>query len=149
MLVFIGCHLKTREENAAAGEGDISDYESLKENGDVELPNADGTKADVKYVSSSVNQNDAEVFAQTLVDYAYAICGIPDRKRKGGGTGDTGDAVYLRDGYQSLELVARVKERSFKKSERQSLRMICKILKIFNSIDLKPMQVDVKFIVIS
>lgn len=146
VLVFIGCHLKTKEENAAAGDGDISDYESLKENGAVELPNADGTKADVKYVSSSVNQNDAEVFAQTLVDYAYAICGIPDRKQKGGGTGDTGDAVYLRDGYQSLELVARVKERSFKKSERQSLRMICKILKVFNGIDLKPMQIDVKFI---
>lgn len=146
VLVFIGCHLKTKEENVMAGDGDISDYESLKEYGAIELPAADGTKADVKYVSSSVNQNEAETLAQTLIDYAYAISGIPDRKQKGGGTGDTGDAVYLRDGFQSLELVARVKERSFKKSERQSLRMVCKILKVFNGIDLKPMQVDVKFI---
>jgi SPP1 family phage portal protein len=146
VLVFIGCHLKTKEENAQAGEGGISDYQSLKEYGAIELPSADGQKADVKYVSSSVNQNDAEVFAQTLADYAYAICGIPDRKQKGGGTGDTGDAVYLRNGFESLELVARVKERSFKKSEHQSLRMVCKILKVFNSIDLKPMQVDIKFI---
>ena len=146
VLVFIGCHLKTSKENAAAGEGDISDYESLKEYGAIELPSADGAKADVKYVSSSVNQNEAETLAQTLIDYAYAISGIPDRKQKGGGAGDTGDAVYLRDGFQSLELVARVKERNFKKSERQSLRTVCKILKVFNGIDLKPMQIDVKFI---
>ena len=147
LIVFIGCHLKTKEENEKAGQGSIADYDSLKANGAIELPNANGGKADVKYVSSSVNQDEAETFAQTLIDYAYAISGIPDRKQKSSGSGgDTGDAVYLRDGYQSLEIVARVKERNFKKSERQSLRMVCKILKIFNGIDLKPMQVDVKFI---
>lgn len=147
VLVFVGCHLRTEKENATAGKGDKSDYELLKEYGAMELPATNGTsKPDVKYVSASVNQNEAETLAQTLIDYAYAITGIPDRKQKGGGTGDTGDAVYLRDGFQSLELVARVKERNFKQSERQSLRMICRILKIFNGIDLRPMQIDVKFI---
>ena len=146
LLVFIGCHLKTAEENKAQGHGGIGDYESLKEQGAIELPNADGAKADVKYVSSSVDQNEAETLAQTLTDYAYAISGIPDRKERSNNGGDTGDAVYLRDGFQSLELVARVKERNFKKSERSTLRMVCKILEVFNGIRLKPMDVDVKFI---
>lgn len=148
VLVFIGCHMKSKEENQAKGEGNASDYDMLQQYGAMELPATGGTaKPEVKYVSASVDQNEAETLAQTLIDYAYAISGIPDRKQKSSGAGgETGDAVYLRDGFQSLELVARVKERSFKQSERQSLRMICKILKIFNGIDLKPMQVDVKFI---
>jgi len=147
VLVFVGCHLKSKEENKAAGAGNTSDYEKLQQYGAMELPATGSTvKPDVKYVSASVDQNEAETLAQTLIDYAYAISGIPDRKQKSGGSGDTGDAVYLRDGFQSLELVARVKERNFKKSEREILRMVCRILKVFNSIDLTPMQVDVKFI---
>lgn len=147
ILVFIGCHLKTAEENKTAGLGATSDFDRLKEELAIELPSADGTKADVKYVNSSVDQNEAETLAQTLIDYVYAVTGIPDRKTSANGSGsDTGDAVYLRDGFQALEIVARVKERNFKKSERVSLRMICKILSTFNNIDLRPMQVDVKFV---
>ena len=147
ILVFIGCHLKTAAENKAANQGTTSDLDRLKEELAIELPSADGKTADVKYVNSNVNQNEAETLAQTLIDYVYAITGIPDRKgNASGGSSDTGDAVYLRDGYQSLEVVARVKERNFKKAERQTLRMVCKILKTFDGIDLKPMQVDVKFI---
>ncbi len=86
------------------------------------------------------------ILAQTLIDYVYAITGIPDRKQKSGGTGDTGDAVYLRDGFQSLEVVARVKERNFKKAERTTLRMICRILKVNEVMDLKPMQIEIKFV---
>lgn len=147
VLVFVGCHLKSKEENQATGAGNTSDYEKLQQYGAMELPATGSTsKPDVKYVSASVDQNEAETLAQTLIDYAYAISGIPDRKERPSGGGDTGDAVYLRDGFQSLELVARTKERNFKKSERQTLRIVCRILKVFNKIDLKPMQVDVKFI---
>jgi SPP1 family phage portal protein len=146
ILVFIGCHLPTAEEDKAKGGKGVSGLDQLKENLAIELPNADGNKADVKYVSSNVNQNEAEVLAQTLIDYVYSITGIPDRKQKNGGTGDTGDAVYLRDGFQSLEVVARVKERNFKKAERTVLRMVCNILKIYEVMDLKPMQIEVKFV---
>lgn len=146
ILVFIGCHLPTADEDKAKGGAGVSGLDQLKENLAIELPNADGAKADVKYVNCQVDQNEAETLAQTLIDYVYAITGIPDRKQKSGGTGDTGDAVYLRDGFQSLEVVARVKERNFKKSERTVLRMVCRVLKINESIDLKPMQIEVKFV---
>lgn len=80
------------------------------------------------------------------MDYVYSITGIPDRKDRSNGGGDTGEAVFLRDGFQSLEIVARVKERNFRKAERRSLRMICEILRRFNGINLRPMDIDVKFI---
>ncbi len=55
ILVFIGCHLKTAEEDKQAGGSGVSDLDALKENLAIELPNADGAKADVKYVNSCAN----------------------------------------------------------------------------------------------
>ena len=144
ILVFQGLHLKTKEEN----KDGVSDARKLKETMTLEFPD-DGTgngNKKVYYVSSNLDQSQAETLQQTLMDYVYAITGIPDRKQKGGGTGDTGDAVYLRDGYQALEVVARVKERNFRKAERRTLRMVCQILKRFDNINLRPMDIDIKFI---
>ena len=76
----------------------------------------------------------------------YAVTGIPDRKTRSNGGGYTGEAVYLRDGWASLEVVARTKERYFRKSEKQMLRIICKILKVFRNIDLKPMHIEPTFV---
>jgi Phage portal protein, SPP1 Gp6-like. len=144
ILVFVGCHLRTKEEK---NNGEPSDYEQLQETFTLEIPaDTNGQHADVKYVNSGVDQNEAETLAQTLMAYVYSITGIPDRKDRAGGGGDTGDAVYLRDGYQSLEIVARVKERNFRKAERRLLRMICEIIRRFNGINLRPMDIDVKFI---
>ena len=72
--------------------------------------------------------------------------GIPDRKTRGGGGGDTGDAVKLRDGWADMEVVARTTEKFNKKSEKQELKVILKILK-----DLKKIQktsiinIDIKY----
>lgn len=93
-----------------------------------------------------MNQNEAETLAETLIDYVYAVTGIPDRKTRSNGGGDTGEAVYLRDGWASLEVVARTKERYFRRSEKQMLKIICKILKVFRNIDLKPMHIEPTFV---
>ncbi len=44
--------------------------------------------------------------------------------------GDTGEAVYLRDGWASLEVVARIKERYFRRAEKQMLKISFKIFKL-------------------
>lgn len=143
ILVFKGLHLKTKEES----KNGVSDYDTLRETLTLEIP-SDGKNNDhdVFYVTPNLNQNEAETLAQTMIDYVYAISGIPDRKERSSGGGDTGDAVYLRDGFQSLEVVARVKERNFRCSERRTLRLVCRLLKYMSNIDLKPMQIDIKFI---
>lgn len=146
LLVFVNCDLKSAEQNKQLNKGDVSDMDSLKENLAISIQSTQGTPADIKFVNSQVDQNEAETLAQTLIDYVYAISGIPDRKQRSNGGGDTGDAVYLRDGFQSLEIVARVKERNFRKSERTVLRMVCRIIDKFNNIKLKPMQVDIRFV---
>lgn len=143
ILVFQGLHLKTAQENANVGGK--SDLDNLKKTMTLEFQDTTGN-AKVYYVSSDLDQSQAETLQNTLMDYVYAITGIPDRKQSGGGTGDTGDAVYLRDGFQALEVVARVKERNFRKAERQTLRMVCTILQRFEDVSLRPMDIDIKFI---
>lgn len=145
ILVFQGLHLRSKEDK---NNGQPSDADLLKETHTLEFPDdgTGGSNKKVYYVSSNLDQSQAETLQKTLMNYVYAITGIPDRGQKGGGTGDTGQAVYLRDGYQSLEVVARVKERYFRKAERRTLRMVCQILKRFDNVDLRPMDIDIKFI---
>ena len=140
ILVFVNCELKDKNPDGK------SELEKLKEQLAISITSNSGQPADIKFVNSQVNQNEAETLAQTLIDYVYAVTGIPDRKTRSNGGGDTGDAVYLRDGWASLEVVARIKERYFRKSEKQMLKIICKILKVFRNVDLKPMHIEPTFV---
>lgn len=145
ILVFQGLHLRSKEEK---NNGQPSDADLLKETMTLEFPDdsmGNGNKK-VYYVSSNLDQSQAETLQQTLMDYVFAITGIPDRKDRSNGGGDTGDAVYLRDGFQALEVVARVKERNFRKAERRTLKMVCQILRTFDGTGLRPMDIDIKFI---
>lgn len=142
ILVFINCELKEASENLDGK----SDLDKLKEQLAISITSKQNQQADIKFVNSQVNQDEAETLAQTLIDYVYAVTGIPDRKTRSNGGGDTGDAVYLRDGWASLEVVARTKERYFRRSEKQMLNIICKVLKIFRNMNLKPMHIEPTFV---
>ena len=140
ILVFVNCELKDKNPDGK------SDLEKLKEQLAISITSTTGQPADIKFVNSAVNQNEAETLAETLIDYVYAVTGIPDRKTRSNGGGDTGEAVYLRDGWASLEVVARIKERYFRRSEKQMLKIICKILRVFRNMDLKPMHIEPTFV---
>ena len=82
------------------------------------------------------------------LEEAYkTIIGIPDRKTRGGGGGDTGDAVKLRDGWADIEIVARIKESYFKIAKKKQIAVAIKILQLLGlaKIDLKTIDLDVKF----
>ena len=54
--------------------------------------------------------------------------------------------VYLRNGYDRLETVARMKETFFKRGERASLKLMLKIAQIYDELlGLKSVDVDIKF----
>lgn len=82
------------------------------------------------------------------LEEAYkTIIGIPDRKTRGGGGGDTGDAVKLRDGWADIEIVARIKESYFKIAKKKQIAVAIKILQLLGMarIDFKTIALDVKF----
>lgn len=84
------------------------DYEKLREEGAIKFRDIDPQlKAEVSYLTSTLNQGET----QTLVDHMYqtvlTICGMPNRNG-GTSTSDTGSAVIMRDGWSAAEARAIV-----------------------------------------
>lgn len=126
---------------------DISseDYQKLREEGAIKFKDIDPQlKAEVAYLTSSLNQGET----QTLVDHMYqtvlTICGMPNRNG-GSSTSDTGSAVIMRDGWSAAEARAKDSELMFKKSERRFLKLILNIAKTLAGMDLKVCNIEIRF----
>lgn len=117
------------------------------ENGDILVFSGEqGINQDGKYIQCSLNPQAVTQLREYLEEAYKVVVGIPDRKTRGGGGGDTGDAVKLRDGWADLELVARNKELFWKQSERQSLKVAIKLMQDKGLIkDLNMIDVDMMF----
>ena len=120
------------------------DFEALKDLGAIKVKSTDGQAADVDIVTNELNQQQT----QTLKDDAYqavlTICGMPNRNG-GSSTSDTGSAVLLRDGWSLAESRAKDSELMFKRSEKETLRLVLKFINTFAGLDLKLKDIDMKF----
>lgn len=132
-LVFENCNIS------------IDQFEALKELGAIKVSGEPGMPATVKPIVSELNQTQTQV----LVDYIYqsvlTICGMPNRNATSGSTSDTGSAVILRAGWSDTEARARDTELIFKKSEKQFLKIVLRILRDLIALDLKMKDIDIKF----
>lgn len=133
LLVFVNAEL------------DKERYAEMRTAGIVMLTNKGDGKTSVDSINNTLEQSGMNMFATELEQLLYAMLGIPDRNNRAGGGGDTGSAVELRDGWADLEIVARNKELTFKKSEKQSLRIILTIMNNKLQSDLSLLDVDIKF----
>ena len=102
---------------------------------------------DAKFIYQQLDAIGAQNLREYLEEAYKTIIGIPDRKTRGGGGGDTGDAVKLRDGWADIEIVARVKESYFRMAKRKQVAVIISIMKSLKEIneDFKVMDLDIKF----
>ena len=120
------------------------DFEALKDLGAIKVKSTDGQQADVDIVTNELNQQQT----QTLKDDAYqavlTICGMPNRNG-GSSTSDTGSAVLLRDGWSLAESRAKDSELMFKRSEKETLRLVLKLCGGLADLDLKLKDIDMKF----
>lgn len=83
--------------------------------------------ADVGMVSSQLDQEQTQVSKDDLYRNVLIIEGMPSREQNTGG--DTGQAVYLRNGWDFAEQRAKIDEPFTKKAEKQFLRIVLNILK--------------------
>ena len=126
---------------------DIEDdtVEQLRKMGAIVLKSANGLNSDVDIVSQELNQQQT----QTLVDYLYDqvlyICGLPTTTKGGHSTSDTGQAVFLRDGWAQTESRAQITEKLWRKSEREFLHLVLRIMYDTRDIDLRLASVECKF----
>ncbi len=84
--------------------------------------------ADVSSVSSELNQEQTQTLKDDMYKNVLIIEGMPSREQNTGG--DTGQAVYLRNGWDFAEQQAKIDEPVVKRSEREFLKIVLNILKI-------------------
>ena len=132
-LKFVNCEI---EDNTVS---------KLRELGAIVIKSVQGMQSDVDIVSQELNQEQT----QTLVDYLYdqvlVICGMPTTTKGGASTSDTGMAVLLRDGWTQCEARARDTELLFKRSEKQFLRLVLRIIRETRDFNLGLSEVECKF----
>lgn len=122
LLVFYNCELG---EDA---DGNEITPKQVRDAGALFLQSIGENKADLKEISSQLDQSQTQVLINNLYELVLAICGMPTDK--GSFPGDsTGLAIELRDGWQICEMNARNTEDLFKKSNRQFDRIALSILK--------------------
>ena len=99
---------------------------------------------DAKYLSATLSQSDVQVIIDDMYGAMLTICGVPNRNG-GSSTSDTGQAVYLRDGYGAAETHMQGVEGEFKRSEKRFLRLALRILGDTVGTSLKLSDISIKF----
>ena len=100
---------------------------------------------DAKYLSVALQQGDIQTLADALRHSILSICGVPSQSGESASTSDTGSAVILRGGWEQAESRAKSTELEFKRSEKQFLRLILRILRDTVGTPLKLQDIEIKF----
>ncbi len=121
------------------------DFQALKDLGAIKIKGEPGNPADVDLVSKALDQGQTQVTKNDIYQMILIICGMPDRNGSDKTTGDTGQAVMLRDGWSAAEARAKDTELVFKGSERKFLKLALRIIRDTHDIDLRLSEIDIKF----
>lgn len=84
--------------------------------------------ADAKYLSTALNQADIQTLKNDFYQAILTICGVPNRNG-GSSTSDTGKATELRDGWAAAESRAKSMETMFEEPERETLKIVLRIMR--------------------
>ena len=138
LLVFYNCELGEDEK------GDPITPSYVRAAGALFLKSIGENKADLKEISSQLDQSQTQVLINNLYETIMAICGMPTTTNSFPGD-STGLAIELKDGWQICEMNARNTEDLFKKSNRQFDRIIINILKGKGLLDLSVSDFELHF----
>lgn len=124
---------------------DTDDFAALKELGAIKIKGEPGNPADVDIVSKELDQTHVQVSKEDLYQMVLIICGMPDRQGSSRTSGDTGQAVMLRDGWSAAEVRAKETELMFKRAERKFLKLALRIVRGVTDLDIRLSEIDIKF----
>lgn len=130
-IKFLNCEMSGEE------------WEKLREQGALTVKsNGNGAKADVEIMSDELDQQQSQIAKDDLYENMLIVEGMPDRQENSGG--DTGQAVVMRNGFYFSEKRAEISEPSYKKSERESIKIILNILRIKDLTSLTLKNIEIK-----
>lgn len=102
-----------------------------------------GVQSDVKIMSEELNQEQTQVAKDDVYRQVLVVEGMPDRQQNTGG--DTGQAVYLRNGWDFAEQRAKLDEPFTVEAEKKHVTIVLNVIKQkTNDVPLSVRDFDVK-----
>ena len=86
-----------------------------------------GVQSDVDLMTAELNQSESQVAKDDIYNNMLIVEAMPNRQSNTGG--DTGNAVYLRNGWDFAERDAKLVEAFTKEAEKTSARIILNIIR--------------------
>lgn len=117
---FKGINIKVDEEI----------WDRLRSKGMLTFNSDPGNPADFDLISSELNQTQAQVLTDYIYQQILTVCDMPDRNGSNRTTGDTGQAVILRDGWSAAEAYARSVTMNFEPSEKRFIEAVLRVLEV-------------------
>jgi SPP1 family phage portal protein len=130
LMVFENCQI------------DSDKFRELREQGAVTVTSEDGKTSRVYTINDQLDQTQTQVLIDDLYDKVLTVLGMPSREQNTGG--DTGSAVYLRNGWDFAEKRAENNEKPFEKSEKEFLKIALKILNANGLLNLNLSDIEIK-----
>lgn len=141
LLVFYNCQLGEDED------GNPITPQMIRAMGAVFLKSVGENKADLKEISSQLDQSQTQVFIDNLYQQVLSICGMPyTAGSRGFSNASTGQAMLYRDGWYQADAMARNTEDLFIESNKQFDEIITDILREKGLLDIKTTDFTLQFV---
>ena len=128
---------------------DISreDFLKLKDLGAIVLPPAmDGRAApDVDYICEQLDQNQTQTLADALYQEVLQIVGMPSQGNANTSDSSNNGAVIMKNGWWGAESRAKETVGMWKEAETNFLKIVLKICRDSNAVDLRVSDIELKF----
>ena len=125
-------------------EIDDAEFAKMRQSGALKIKtNGSNGKVDAVIMSDELDQQQTQTAKDDLYENMLIVEGMPDRQENSGG--DTGQAVVMRNGFYFSEKRAEISEPPYKKSERESIKIVLNILRIkgMTSLTLKDIEIKI------
>nr|DAR40305.1 MAG TPA: Portal [Caudoviricetes sp.] len=140
LMIFYNCQLGEDEE------GNQITPAYIRQAGAIFLKSIGQDKADLKILSEQLDQTQTQVIVDNMYQQILTICGMPSTTKGGTSTSDTGQAVFLRDGWEQANTFARNTGDLFKVSNKYFDRIFIKILNRKTDLDIKLSDFELQFV---
>ena len=138
LLVLINCKFEDDTDKKAVLKNRLISLEVVDPN----------NKPSVDILKNALDQNGIQQFAEYIDTLIQEILGIPSRQERGGGGGDTGQAVRYRNGFRDLENNAGMIVPELESAELEFIELCltyCKDRKKYDLGNITPMDINIKF----
>lgn len=123
--------------------------DAIKEYGAVSIKSTDQKKASVELLQSRLKSLDTQIYYLRKINALHSILSVPQATSSGElSNAETGKGFLTGQGFTSASVRVENEEKSFKKCDRNSLKVILKICKSLSASDIKKLRVsdiDIKF----